>query len=294
MKPEELLVLGQSGIYTYNTEQQTFTLIKTGNYISCGKDKYNYIALHLDGSIYTSRTGYVWHRCGLAHSTTVFSKIKCNEHLTYLGPMCSPSFTGYNTDDYCNWSRGIENDISDVAWNGKIWLAGGETLHTSPDGKVWKPVTPLDLGGGTPQHINTILWDTKQWIISGNGTGIFVVNDSVTTSLRTLPPQGDGVRQGALFFNFSAPIRYMAGQASRDETVAIINPLIRSENAIQWTACNLGVSNITKVCDITYENQKYYVIAKSTDGKTHLFSSVKGIYWTHISDSLSVLNKFLA
>jgi hypothetical protein len=85
----------------------------------------------------------------------------------------------------------------------------------------------------------------------------------------------------------------MAGQASSDETIAITNPLIRSENAIQWTACNLGVSNITKVCDITYENRKYYVIAKSTDGKTHLLSSVSGIDWTHISDSLPALNKFL-
>ena len=293
MKSGELLLLGQSGIYTYNTEQRTSTLTKAGNYISCGKDRYNYIALRVDGSIYTSRTGYVWHHCGLAHSTNVSSKMKCNEHLTYLGPMFSPSFTGYNTDDYCNWLRGIENDdyINDVGWNGKIWLAGGQTLHTSPDGKIWKPVAPLDLGGGTPQHINTILWDTKQWVISGNG--IFVVNDSVTTSLRTLPPQGDGVRQRALFFNFSAPIRYMAGQASSDETIAINNPLIRSENAIQWTACNLGVSNITKVCDIAYENRKYYVIAKSTDGKTQLLSSVNGIHWTHISDSLSALDKFL-
>lgn len=293
MKYGELLVLGQSGIYTYNTTQRTVALIKTGNYITCGKDKCNYIALRTDGNIYTSKTGYVWHRHGLAHSTMVSSKIECNEQLTYLGPMCSPSFTGYNTCDYCNWSRGIENDISDVAWNGKIWLAGGESLHTSPDGKVWKPVTLLDLGGGTPQHINKILWDTKQWIISGIGTGIFVVNDSVMTSLRTLPPQENGVYQGALFFNFSAPIRYMAGQYNRDETVPVINPLIRSENAIQWTTCNLGVSNITKVCDITYKDLKYHVIAKSTDGKTHLFSSVNGIEWTHVSDSLPMLTYFL-
>ena len=234
MKTGELLLLGQSGIYKYNTEQQIATMIKTGNYITYGKDRHNYIALQVDGSIYTSKTGYVWLRCGLAHITTVSSNIKCNEQLTYLGPMCSPPFTGYNTGDYCNWSRGIENDISDVAWNGKIWLAGGETLHTSPDGKVWNPVTPLDLGGGTPRDVDTILWDTKQFIISGRGTGIFVVNDSVTTSLRALPPQGDGVQQKALFFNFSAPIRYMAGQASSDETIAITNPLIRSENAIQW------------------------------------------------------------
>ena len=185
------------------------------------------------------------------------------------------------------------DDISDVRWNGTTWLAGGQNLHTSRDGKVWNQATLLDLGGGKPHHINTILWDTKQWIISGNGTGIFIVNDSVTTSLRTLPPQGDGVLQGALFFNFSAPIRYMAGQSNRDETKSITNPLIRSENAIEWTACNLGVNNITKVCDITYKNKNYYVLAKSTDGKTHLISSVNGIHWTHIADNLPALNKFL-
>lgn len=294
MKSDELLLLGQSGIYVYNIQLQTFTLIRSGNYTSCGKDKYNYIALRADGNICTSKTGYIWKDCGLAHSDTLLSKIKCNAHLTYLGPFFSPAFTGYNGDDYCNWSRAFDGsvNINDVEWNGTTWLAGGDSLYTSPDGKVWKSPLLVDLGGGLPHHINTILWDTKQWILSGNGTGIFVVNESLTTSLRTMPPQGDGVFQGPLFFNFSAPTRYMAGQISTDANVALANPLITSENAMQWTACDLGVSNITQVCDITYENKTYYVVAKTTDGKTHLLSSVNGTQWTHVSNNVPTLNKF--
>lgn len=297
MTYRELLMFGLDGIYVYNTVQRSSVKLRSGKFTSAGRDrdKHNYITIDTKGRMYTSQSGYQWLYCKSTTLHNVHHKLKCSDTIMYIGPFYSERLHNTNDDRYSSWSTSFKHDVSvlDVEYNGSMWLAAGDDIYTSPDGKAWKQRFIADMGGGKPRHITTVLWDTKQWILSGRGTGIFIVNESVTTSLRTMPPQGPGVCPEKLFFDYFAPIRYMAGQTSASETVALSTPLVRSHDAMQWTACELGINGVSKVCDITYKNKIYYVVAQTTDLKYHLFTSLYGIHWTHISNDIPAVHYIL-
>jgi hypothetical protein len=185
-----------------------------------------------------------------------------------------PNTIAYSYDGL-TWN-GATNPFSEVygvAWNGSLWIAGGQnsdasvTIATSPDGITWTPrVNPFDGG-----YVIDIAWNGSLWVAVGHtpdGTTIITSPDGIEWTATTSP--FDGAYAFGIAWNGSL---WVAVGSSSSASIAT------SSDGITWDSTyhpfEGGQGN-----GIAWNGSLWVATGRNSDGTVTIVTSPDGSNWT--------------
>ena len=194
--------------------------------------------------------------------------------------------------DGINWHPSISNPITyqcrAVAWNGSIWVAGGESLAYSSDGINWRisaSTVPLNIS-----EIFSVAWNGSIWVAgaqtASNGSVLSYSSDGINW---TASANGNDIFENtyeslcyALAWNGS--IWVAVGSSTR----AIV---AYSSDGITWTQSESGMA-LFGVCTSVAWNGSMW-LACGTDGNLNgmIAYSYDGVTWVSTQGIGAILNR---
>jgi hypothetical protein len=195
------------------------------------------------------------------------------------------SYDGLNWIDSSGSSSFDGGYCRTVAWNGLLWLAGGETstggvLIGSSDGINWRQIdSPLISG------VTTIAWNGSIWVAAG----IRIIN-SITTGRIIYSSDGltwTNSSSGYSIFAYSTPTVVAWGGSIWVAAASDINGgrVATSPDGITWTQSSSATNLFTNSCNALAWNGSLWV---GVGASSKIGYSYDGISWTSSTSPVTV------
>lgn len=175
--------------------------------------------------------------------------------------------TSINGDSWTLYSTGISTWLSDLVWNGALYVAvgAGGTIVTSPDSINWTPRV-----SGTVQDINAVAWNGSQFVAVGDTD--YLTNAIVLTS-------SDGINWTAQESTIVEHLRDIVWAGDRFVIVGDKGAVLTSANGSIWTTRVSGTTS--GFCSVAWSGD---ILMASTCGDNEAFmrSIDAGTSWTRV------------
>jgi hypothetical protein len=169
--------------------------------------------------------------------------------------------------------------VNCIKWSGTYWLAGTSDIYinllSSPDGKTWTDVSPLN----TMDSIKSLAWNGLSWVSVGSGTSNIQYTTPTgtwTLATNTFTGQGNAVTtNGRTWIAVGLgdkTIKYSYNQASWTD---VTGPQLSTAQAVAW-------------------NGDKFVAGGSNGNSSNLMYSYTGVDWTYVPISpISTINAII-
>ena len=185
-----------------------------------------------------------------------------------------------------NYSNG--NTINCVAFNGKMWVAGGLgtfKLGYSYDGINWSPAT----GYAGISTISAVIWDSQKWIAIGTSTICQIIYSYDGISWFYIPNNSNNLfLTNALCIQHNDSI-YLAG--GRSNNISDSSIAYSYDGFNNWTPIN-GTGSLLDYCyAIVWNGYMWVAVGRplsTASSKYTIIYSYDGIKWIPVSNSFTI------
>jgi hypothetical protein len=257
-----------------NGTQWTVESIKDATFYRVIWDGKQFVTSCSNGVIFTSTDGVSWTR------NTVDKKINYFHFIYHEGQYIALDGEKIlSSEDLLNWTInntfGIRGNLYSMAYNGKIFVVGGDygTILTSTDGESWSSREPL-----TEESIGKVSWDGKRFVAKTTKK-VFVSTDG----------------ENWIEENSSPLVRFSIIANNEKLSVAIdgSNSVYRSADGLEWEHVDKIIKDEeVRFKDLFWDGSRFILVGNIGNEDNYYFgdlnatkgiiaTSLDGIEWTY-------------